>query len=318
MSESPFVSIIIPCREIDDYAKECLRSCGQLAYGNFEIILLPDYAAENLEGVRIIPTDPVNPGVKRNVGITNSKGEVCAFIDADAYPRRDWLSNAVKYLHDPQVVAVGGPGLTPEEDDYKQRAGGYVLASFMVGNLASRYKAERSFETDDIHSCNFIARKAVLKEVGGWDEKYWPGEDTLVCLAIKKLRKKLVEASDVVVYHHRRPLFASHLKQVSRFGLHRGFFSRKFQGNSFKLTYFMPSLLVLSLFAGVFTAFFNSFFMSILFLVVGAYLIVCLVAALLEVKQARLIPLVWSGIIATHIVYGLSFLAGFMKRDLPR
>jgi hypothetical protein len=137
-------------------------------------------------------------------------------------------------------------------------------------------------------------------------------------LGIKKLGKKLVEASDVVVYHHRRPLFKEHLKQVSRFGLHRGFFAKRFRGNSFKLTYFVPSLLVLSLFVGMFASLINSFLMNVMLLAVAMYLISGLIASLLEVRNARLILPVWLGIIATHIVYGLSFLVGLMKRDLER
>lgn len=312
------VSIIIPCREVDDYTKECVKHCKELDYDNYEVILLPDDALKNVDGVKIVPTGPVTPGVKRNIGIANSSGEVCAFIDSDAYPRRDWLSNAVKYFDDPQVAAVGGPGLTPEEDGFMQRASGHVLSSFMVGNISSRFKAEKSLESDDIHSCNFIARKTVLEEVGGWNEKYWPGEDTLICLAMKKLGKKLVEASDVVVYHHRRPLFVPHLKQVSRFGLHRGFFVKRFQGNSFKLTYFVPSLLVLSLFAGAFVSVINFVIMNVLLLVASIYLVLALIAALLGVKEAKLILPVWLGIIVTHIVYGVSFLIGLMKRDLKR
>lgn len=318
MSENPLVSIIIPCREIDDYAKECVEFCNQLDHGSFEIILLPDDAKEKIEGTRIIASGPATPGVKRNIGIANSKGEICAFIDSDAYPRRDWLTNAIKYFDDPKVAGVGGPGLTPEEDGVMQKASGHILSSFMVGSLSSRYRAERSFESDDVHSCNFVVRKSVLKKVSGWNEKYWPGEDTLICLVIKKLGKKLVEASDVVVYHHRRPLFAPHLKQVSMFGLHRGFFARRFKGNSFKLAYFMPSLLLLSLFVGGLTAFINSFFVSVLVWISVVYLLSCLIAALIETKPKKLVPLVWSGIMATHLVYGLSFLAGFMKRDLPR
>lgn len=318
MSESPLVSIIIPCREIDDHAKECIRHCRRLDYGDFEIILLPDDVREKIEGAKIIATGSVTPGTKRNIGIVNSNGEICAFIDSDAYPRKDWLSNAVKYFGDSKIAGVGGPGLTPGEDGVMQKASGHILSSFMVGSLSSRYRVERSFESDDIHSCNFLARKTILKEVGGWDEKYWPGEDTLMCLAIKKLGKKLVEASDVVVYHHRRALFVPHLKQVSMFGLHRGFFARRFKGNSFKLAYFLPSLLLLSLFAGGLTAFFNSFFVSVLLLISGVYLLSCLIAALVEAKPKKLAPLVWSGIMATHLVYGLSFLVGFMKRDLPR
>jgi GT2 family glycosyltransferase len=224
----------------------------------------------------------------------------------------------VKYLENPEVAGVGGPGLTPEADGLIQKAGGYVLSSFMVGNLSSRYKTKHSFESDDIHSCNFIARKTVLKEAGGWNEKYWPGEDTLMCLAIKKLGKKLIESSDVVVYHHRRSLFRPHLKQVSRFGEHRGFFAKKFPANSLKPTYFFPSLLVLSLFAGVLLSFLFPFFAYIVMLGVVAYLALSLVAAALQVRKVKLILLVWSGMIATHLVYGVFFLSGLIKRDLKR
>jgi cellulose synthase/poly-beta-1,6-N-acetylglucosamine synthase-like glycosyltransferase len=285
---------------------------------DFEIILLPDYASEEIEGVRVFSTGNVSPGRKRNMGIENAVGDFCAFIDSDAYPRRDWLSNAIRCFEDLQVAAIGGPGLTPTEDNVMQRASGCVLSSFMVGNLSRRYKARWSFESDDMHSCNFIVRKEVLKEAGGWNEKYWPGEDTLICLAIKKLGRKMVESSDVVVYHHRRPLFVPHLKQVSRFGSHRGFFAKRFSGNSSRLTYFLPSLLVLSLFAGVFASLLNRFFLNVFLLAVAVYLVLSLIAAAFEGKEARLLLPVWFGIIMTHVVYGLSFWAGLIKRDLRR
>jgi len=314
---SRFVSILIPCKEIDAYTKQCIDYCRKLDYEDFQILLLPD-DSEKVEGVRVIATGCVTPGRKRNIGVANAEGEFCAFIDSDAYPSKDWLRNAMKYFNDPMVAGVGGPGLTPEQDSFMQRAGGHVLSSFMVGSISSRYKAERVYESDDIHSCNFIARKTVLKKAGGWNERYWPGEDTLICLAIKRLGKKLVEASDVVVYHHRRPLFAPHLKQVLKFGEHRGFFVKRFTGNSFRLTYFMPSLLVFSLFAGVFASLLNSFFLNILLLAVALYLVLSLIAVAFEVKEAKMLLPVWLGIIVTHVVYGLSFLAGLMKRDLRR
>ena len=318
MSEGPVVSIIIPCKEIDDYARECVKRCRQLEYGSYEIILLPDDTLEKMDGVKVITTGPKTPGAKRNIGVANSSGEVCAFIDSDAYPRRDWLSNAVRYFDDPQVAAVGGPGLTPEEDGFMQRAGGCVLSSFMVGSISSRYKTMRISESDDIHSCNFVARKAVLEEVGGWNEKYWPGEDTLMCLAIRKLGKKLIESSDVVVYHHRRSLFRPHLKQVSKFGQHRGLFVKKFPENSLKLTYFFPSLLVFSLLVGVVLSLFFSFFAYVVLFGVVVYFFSSLIAAALQVRNVKLLLSVWLGIIVTHVVYGSFFLSGLAKRDLKR
>jgi glycosyltransferase involved in cell wall biosynthesis len=318
MSLKPLVSIIIPCKDIDAYTKECIECCKRLDYENFEILLLPDYSNEAIEKVRVIATGPVSPGVKRNVGVKNSNGEYCAFIDNDAYPRSDWLTNALKHLHDSQVGGVGGPGLTPEADGLKQKAGGYVLSSFMVGTLSSRYKTKDSFESDDIHSCNFISRKKTIEDAGGWNEKYWPGEDTLMCLAIKKIGKKLIESSDVVVYHHRRSLFKAHLKQVSRFGEHRGHFVKKFPENSVKITYFFPSLLICLLVLGIITSIFLPVFVYVLIFVSALYLFLSLVAASTQVKTPKLLLLVWSGIIATHLIYGLYFLLGLSKRELKR
>ena len=318
MLSETLVSIVIPCKNVDDYTIECIEHCKHLDYSNLEIILLPDYPAPAIDRVKIIATNPVAPGIKRNIGVKNSNGEFCAFIDNDAYPRSDWLTNALKRFEDLQVGGLGGPGLTPEEDGFMQKAGGYVLSSFMVGTLSSRYKTETCFESDDIHSCNFIARKSVLEAAGGWNEKYWPGEDTLMCLAIKKLGKKLIESSDVVVYHHRRSLFKPHLKQVSRFGEHRGFFAKKFPENSLKLTYFFPSLLISFLIAGMLLSMFLPLFRYVILSGLVLYIALGLTAAALQVKGIKLLLSVWLGIIATHLVYGSFFLSGLAKRDLKR
>jgi cellulose synthase/poly-beta-1,6-N-acetylglucosamine synthase-like glycosyltransferase len=318
MSSEPLVSIIIPCKEVDNYTRECIEYCKRLDYSNFEIILLPDTFTQVINGVKVITTGSVSPGVKRNKGVERANGEFCAFIDNDAYPRSDWLTNALIQLKDQTVGGVGGPGLTPEEDGIMQKAGGYVLSSFMVGTLSSRYKTKSSVESDDIHSCNFIARKAVIQEAGGWNEKYWPGEDTLMCLGIRKLGKKLIESSEIVVYHHRRSLFKPHLKQVSRFGEHRGFFVKKFPENSVRLTYFLPSLLVLSLVIGIFISLFFPVFAFVLLFGMAFYLSLSLAAAASQVKKLKFVLSVWLGIIATHLIYGCFFLSGLAKRELKR
>lgn len=316
MNDLSFVSIIIPCKKFGEYEKECVEHCKNLNYDNFEILLLPDHTSEKIEGVRIISTGNVTPGKKRNIGIFNSRAEYCAFIDSDAFPNKDWLNNAMKYFEDPLIAGVGGPGLTPKDDFFMQKASGRVLSSFMVGNMSARYQSESNKESDDIHSCNFVARKEVLKEAGGWNEKYWPGEDTLMCRSIRKLGKKLVEVSDVEVFHHRRPLFRKHLKQVSQFGLHRGFFSKKFPENSFRPTYFGPSLLLLFMIFGGALSLFIPLMYNLFIIFLSVYAVTSLYASLN--KDIKMIGVVWIGIILTHLIYGSYFLIGITKRDLRR
>jgi cellulose synthase/poly-beta-1,6-N-acetylglucosamine synthase-like glycosyltransferase len=312
------VSIIIPCIRIDDYTRQCIDHCKQLDYGNYEIILLPDVESDKVDGVKVIPTGPVSPGAKRNIGVANSFGEICAFIDSDAYPKNDWLKNAVRYFGVSEVAAVGGPGLTPDEDSLMQKAGGFVLSSFMVGHLSKRYRSKQSSDSDDIHSCNFIARKSVLKEISGWNEEYWPGEDTLICRGIKKIGKRMVEAPDVVVYHHRRPLFLKHLEQVSSYGLHRGFFAKRFKENSLRPLYFAPSLLVVALLSGSLLSLVNGLVFIAFLLFLTVFLFLCMVASIVEVRSLMLVPVVGLGIVLTHLAYGVSFIIGFVKSDLQR
>jgi len=315
----PFISIIIPCKEIDDYTVECIRWCKNLDYPSYEIIVLPDSEPSNCEHaeVKVIPTGPLTPGAKRNIGMKNAKGEILAFIDSDARPEKSWLRNAVPYFKDPEVAAVGGPGITPPEDSLMQKASGYILSSFMVGGLSSRCKSSgEARETDDIHSCNFIARKSVIEKIG-WNEKYWPGEDTLMCLEIRKLGKKIIEAPNVVIYHHRKPLFTAHLKQISGFGLHRGFFVKRYPRNSLKLVYFLPSLLVLFLVIGGVVSYFSLTFRTMYFSLILAYLLLTFVNAALA-KDIKLFFPVWIGTILTHLTYGIYFLAGLAKSELER
>jgi cellulose synthase/poly-beta-1,6-N-acetylglucosamine synthase-like glycosyltransferase len=315
--KNPMVSIIIPCKKMDGYAKECVDYCKKLDYENYEIIVLPDEENENLEGVKVIPTGNVTPGRKRNIGMKNAKGEILAFIDSDARPEKSWLRNAISCFKDSEVVAVGGPGITLPEDSLMQKASGYILSSFMVGGLSSRYKSSgEAKESDDIHSCNFIARKSVVEKIG-WNEKYWPGEDTLMCLEIKKLGKKMIEAPNVVVYHHRKPLFLAHLKQILGFGLHRGFFAKKYPKNSLKLTYFLPSLLVLFLVLGGVVSYFSSTFRTIYFSLVLAYLLLTFANAAFA-NDVKLFFPVWIGTILTHLTYGIYFLIGLAKSELER
>jgi len=315
------VSIIIPCKEIDRYTKECIKRCLELDYPDYEIIVLPDHAPQNnINSIKVIPTGPITPGAKRNIGITNSTGEICAFIDSDAYPPKDWLKNAIKYLADSEVAAVGGPGITPPEDSLMQRASGYVytVAAF-PSSLIGRFKAQKVRESDDIHSCNFITHRKILNEVKGWNEKYWPGEDTLLCLEIRKRGYKLIEAPDVIVYHHRKPLFKKHLKQVSQFALHRGFFAKKYRGNSLKLQYMAPSLITLTLFGGLLLSLIGNETLRTLYIVfLSIYLLMTLIASIIETKERKLIPPVWVGAILTHIIYGTFFIIGLLKKDLER
>jgi GT2 family glycosyltransferase len=313
------VSIAIPVKTVNRYLMECIDACLRLDYPDFEILVFPDRKERiDRKGVRVIPTGDVPPPVKRDLVLKHARGDILAFIDDDAYPRRDWLKNAVAHFRDRRVGAVGGPAVTPESDSIRQKASGLVFGSAIGGGLTrGRYKASSGVtETDDWPTVNFIVRRGVFREFGGFDNEYWPGEDTKLCLDIVKSGYRIIQDPNVLVYHHRRGVFRPHLEQVKRYALHRGFFVKRFPQTSLRIGYFVPSLFVAFLFLGflatlVFTGL-QIFYLFVLY----SYLLLVFLSSIN--RNLKLFYLTFTGIILTHITYGIYFIKGLLSGRMER
>ncbi|MCG2796577.1 MAG: glycosyltransferase [Actinomycetia bacterium] len=318
--EEPRISIVIPTREVDPMAEECLRKCHELNYSNFDIKLIPDSKATvepAPSGSAVIPSGPVGPAAKRNMGAAASDAEVIAFIDSDAWPDFNWLKNVVPYFEDETVAAVGGPAVTPANDSRRRQVSGMVYSASMVsGSTTYRYTSHALREVDDCPTCNLLVRRSDFEAVGGFGEEFWPGEDTVLCLKLtRELGKKILYVPNVTVYHHRRAVFRPHMKQVYSYAMHRGFFVRKFPETSRRLQYFVPSLFVMALVAGLVAAFFNQVALFAYLSVLSLYV---LLTALSSIKSLDVLTnlLVFPGIIITHITYGIGFLRGLLARRM--
>lgn len=315
----PSVTIVIPVKAWNPYLAESVSHCLRLEYpAPVEIVVLPDAPCPAPDPrVRIMPTGVVNPAIKRAVALRQTHGELLAFLDDDAYPPPDWLRRAARHFQDPRVAAVGGPGVTPPDDSPRQQASGAVYASWLVsGPHRLRYLPEAARDVDDLPSCNFIVRRAVLDALQAAEVNFWPGEDTLLCEGIiRRLRQRIRYDPQVLVYHHRRAVFGAHCRQVGRYAVHRGYFVKRFGGNSNKLTYWLPSAFLVSLVVGALASTWIPGGWRLYGGLLGVY------GALLfgegvRTRDPRLTLLVPCGIGATHLVYGLGFLKGLLLKRL--
>ena len=332
----PFVSVVIACPRGSWMLDECLRALSAQTYRDFEVIVLPD-GTDGDSGVpgpmpkdmaiSFLPTGKVRPAEKRNLGIKAAKGEIVAFIDDDAYPDAHWLEYAVKYFGDETIGAVGGPGVTPPGDTFMAQIGGRVYDNILVsGNYRYRYKAGGvRRDVDDYPSCNLFVRKSLLDSFGGYRTDFWPGEDTLLCKDIVDSGSRIVYDPWVVVYHHRRPLFGPHLRQLGRYAFHRGYFCRKFPSNSLHLSYFVPTAFVFYLFVwSVLVIIPQPDVMSVELFCIWQGLVsvpMLLYAGLVALTTVSRNPVVWiltlCGVLATHVTYGIRFLGGLLACRAP-
>lgn len=308
-------SIIIPVKEINDYVREFVPKILSQEPKNFEIIILPDDRFDEKFPARIVSTGKAGPAKKRDIGAKKARGEILVFIDDDAYPDKNWIKNAEEIFEDKNVAAVGGPNLTPPKSNYFQKLSGRVLSSFVVSGPESyRYKPTKVRESYDLPSCNFFVRKSVFEKVGGFSTEFWPGEDTKLCLDIKRLGQKILYAPEIVVFHHRRKDLNGYLKQIGTYATHRGFFAKKYPETSRKISYFVPSAFVLGLILGPIL---SLFWMTAMIVYLGVLSIYFLILIIEGIRAEKIFFLDFVSLtFMTHIIYGLEFLKGIFKQDL--
>ena len=329
LDHDPLVSVVIACPRPGAMLGECLAALRAQTYGEWEAIVLPDEGDARSDGdggpgtVRWIPTGKVRPAEKRNLGIRAAKGEIVAFIDDDAYPDARWIEYAVRYFGERDVGAVGGPGVTPPGDGRLARLGGRVYESPLVsGSYRYRYRAGGvRRDVDDYPSCNLFVRKSLLDAIGGYRTDFWPGEDTLLCKDVVDRGQRIVYDPWVVVYHHRRPLFMPHLRQLGRYGFHRGYFCKRFPSNSLRLAYFVPSLFVLYLALLAAGGCVAACARPPAAVCLAAVAPLALYAVLVALASFSLRPLDWlltaAGVVASHVWYGVQFVRGLCAGRAP-
>ena len=321
-----FFSIIIPVRAVNDYIFEALPHLLALDYSDYEILIFPDElppqeVLQQLEHprVRVIASGPTGPAQKRDMAMQHAQGNVFAFIDDDAYPRSDWLSNAAKWFSDDSVGAVGGPAVTPPGTGVLERAGGFVFASPLCsGAYVRRYIPRKVTDDDDLPSVNLIVRRDVFELVHGFDSAFYPGEDTKLCLDItRKAGKRIVYDPEILVYHHRRPLFCKHLKQISNYARHRGYFMKTLPETSLRPAYLLPLLFVLGIVLGAPLAFFFRPLRILYFSVLALYALLD-ACTVFHIKAPLASFLAFWGLFATHISYGIFTVVGLCQKTLLR
>ncbi len=311
------ISIIIPLRRDQGYLKACIDACF-LQGKEIEVIVLPD-APLPWHDSRIVVevTGVVSPARKRNRGVEISHGDIVAFIDDDTRPSPGWLSAALKPFESANVAAVGGPSITPRDDPYWAQVGGVVYESWMIsGTEFYRYRPGVARDVMDFPSCNLIVRRSAFEQVGGFRTDFWPGEDTEFCLSLVKQGYRICYEPEAVIDHHRRPSLKKHFIQLGNYGLHRGYFVKRYPETSRRLVYFVPSLAVLA--GGVLLMMVGwgcsgaAIVLAVLFALYGTLLTASLVGRPLWI----VIPALGVAFLS-HVVYGISFLRGLISARLP-
>lgn len=223
-NDYPRFSIIIPVRNRATEIGDCLTSLQKLNYpaNKVEIIVVDD-ASEDATStevekhqVRLIRLKHhKHASFCRNLGARVSTGKILAFIDSDCIADPMWLSQLLPAFEDPVVAAVGG-----RVDSYymDKRLDLYEKAKSPL--IISRYP-KRSDQSDPffyVPACNFLVRRNVFLEIGGFNTHLSVGEDVDLCWRLRKSHHEFEFRPEGIVLHKHRNRLSSFCKRRFDYG----------------------------------------------------------------------------------------------------
>lgn len=198
------VSVVVPTYKREDLIARCLEALAVQDFDPqaYEVIVCDDAALATTRQlverfadgakcrVRYLPVIGLHgPAAARNAGWREAEGKYIAFTDDDCLPQPGWLKAGVHAL-DTGADAATGKVVMPIPDrptDYERDAAGLTTAEFVTANA--------------------FVRRAALKEVGGFDERFrmaWR-EDSDLHFSLLERGLWITTTPEAVVVHPVRP-----------------------------------------------------------------------------------------------------------------
>jgi len=313
------------------------------------IPLAPERTPEILDSIKeldypksefhVVVVKGLNPSDNRNKGVEKAKGDIIVFLDDDALMEKNYLKEAEKFLNEhPEIDIVGGPQLSPKNEEGFAKISGYGLSSkFGAWSVSHRYIARKeSLDVDEtaITSANLLCKKHVLEKVK-FDTKLFPGEDPKFIEDAKNIGFRVAYTPGLIVYHKRRPTLGLFMKQMFNYGKVRPF--KESFSSTLKRPFFLaPSAFIIYLLFLLSISMYNpnitgdainSYsqlnlknlnFSTIIFLPLFLYVLISLLFSLHDAsknnnfKAVLFMPFIY---LLIHVCYGTGMIWGYAKKN---
>ena len=268
---SPLISVIIitynRCRELE----RCLQSLKAQKNSHFEIIVVDGGSTDcTVDLIKQYPVKFVKESERsgvsaaRNLGVSNSKGDIVVFLDDDAVAEKYWLENLVKPFEDERIAGVSGKVIP-------------ITNTLFNREFAPDYdQGPDIIETRYFVGCNMAFRKSALIEVGYFDSKIKYGHDeNELCSRLVSAGYRLIYTPYAVAHHDYVPSFSALLRKKFKLGKSRAYLEKKLGTHSDskkRIIYIILipiALVVLSLgAASLYLSTFQPYFLGFVFLTI--------------------------------------------------
>lgn len=233
LKEYPMVSILVPAHNESIVIQKTVQALLAFDYPKelYEIIVINDNSTDRSASVLkdiqaknpdrkliVINTDNVSGGKGKsnalNIGLSLASGTVLAIYDADNTPEPNALTLLVENLmSDDKLGAVIGKFRTRNRNaSLITRFVNIETLAYQCMNQAGRWFF---FKLCTIPGTNFVVRRSIIDEIGGWDTKAL-SEDTEISFRIYRMGYQIKLMPLAVTWEQEPQLLHIWLKQRTR------------------------------------------------------------------------------------------------------
>lgn len=322
---TPFVSVIIPCRNEECYIQKCLDSLLATTYPQeFLEILIVDGMSEdktrelvaeylkNYSFIRILDNPKKITPAAMNLGIQASLGEYIIRIDAHTQYPADYFKLLIAASIRLKADNVGGIWITDTiQKTRTATAIKNVLSDrFGVGNSLFRTGVSAITQTDTVPFGCF--HRDTFKKYGLFDERLIRNQDIEFNKRIIRSGGKIFLIPDVVCTYYARETFyklAKNNYQNGYWNILTPYYTKTL--HSLNLRHFIPLFFILSLVSTILLSLWYPYSLSITALVTISYLILIGWRSLIIKKEATWLHQIWAFILL-HFSYGFGSIGGII------
>ena len=222
-SRKILISAVVCAFNEEEHLSSCLDSLvAQKTRLSYEVIVIDDGSTDGTRtiamdwarrngGVAVRHFQIVHGGlsVARNTGVDRSRGEIVAFVDADARAEPTWLENIAGPFSDPAVDVVAG---RVSNLDDRQRFSRFIHRVHFEA-------VTRAMKDSGLTGANMAFRKNIFESegIGFFDYFDRRGDETSLRVRYfgRNPSRKLVSAPDAVVHNQHPDRFFTWLSQQS-------------------------------------------------------------------------------------------------------
>lgn len=324
----PFVTIIMPIRNEEEYIARSLDSIRQQDYpaARIEILVVDGMSTDATRAIvsemsrelphlqlldnpqQIVPT-------ALNIGLAHSRGEIIVRVDGHVVLEPGYISGCIATLQErPEADCAGGIITSMNHTFLGEAIALAMSSSFGVGNSYFRTRKQGD-EEGYVDSLAFGAyRREVFDRIGLFDEELVRNQDDEFNYRLRKSGGKIFLTPRIHSWYFSRLKIRPLWRQFYQYGLWKIRVLQKHFAQM-RLRQFVPPAFVLSLLLSGLVAMFWPPARWLAGLILAAYLTVSLLFTLRlcsreGLRYAPLLPLIF---VVIHVSFGLGFLVGLIR-----